>query len=210
MKIAILGATGTIGSRIAGEALTRGHQVTAVVRDAGKLVDRRLSAAIGDATNADSLARAVKGHDAVVSAIGPARGASPSVLGEATRALIDALGRAGVKRVLIVGGAGSLEVKPGLQLVDTPTFPAQWKPGALAHRDVLQMWRKNTALDWTYLSPAALIAPGPRTGRYRTGGDQLLVDAKGESRISAEDFAAALVDELEKPRNLRRRMTVAY
>jgi putative NADH-flavin reductase len=210
MKIAILGATGTIGSRIANEALSRGHRVTAVVRDAGKVVDRRLDPVIADATRPDLLARALEGHDAVVSAVGPAHGAPPSMLSEVAKALIEALPRAGVKRVIIVGGAGSLEVKPGLQLVDAPDFPAAWKGVANAHRDALQIWRESDSLDWTYFSPAAFIEPGKRTGRYRVGGDQLLTDAKGQSRISAEDFAVAVVDELEKPQKIRKRITAAY
>jgi putative NADH-flavin reductase len=210
MKIALLGATGMIGSRFANEALSRGHSVAAIVRDTSKLVDKRLVPKLADATNAATLARALPGHDAVVSALGPTGGEGASFIVQATRNLIDALPRTGVKRVLIVGGAGSLEVKPGVQLVDTPEFPAAWKPAALAAREALLLWRKNASLDWTYVSPAGLISPGPRTGRYRTGGDQLLTDAKGESRISAEDFAVALVDELEKAKHLRKRVTFAY
>ncbi|HLZ57791.1 MAG TPA: NAD(P)H-binding protein, partial [Ktedonosporobacter sp.] len=110
---------------------------------------------------------------------------------------------------IVVGGAGSLEVAPGLHLVDTPDFPAAWKPTALAHRDALEVYRKAN-LDWTYVSPAALIAPGERTGTYRTGTDKLLTDEKGESRISAEDYAIAILDEVEHPHFIRRRFTVAY
>jgi putative NADH-flavin reductase len=210
MKIAIIGATGTIGSRIAQEALARGHSVTAVARDPAKVKDGRVKAVRGDVTDPAGLAQALKGHDAVVSAVGPAHGGGPDLVVTAARALAQALPRAGVKRVIFVGGAGSLEVKPGLQVVDSPGFPEAWKPVALAHRDALNVWRNVKDLDWTYLSPAALIEPGKRTGKYRTGGDQLLTDAKGESRISAEDYAVAVLDELEKPRNVRRRMTVAY
>lgn len=210
MKIALIGATGTIGSRIANEALARGHQVTAIARDVSKLNDKRLRAVSADAADAQSLARAVERHDAVISAVGPSRDESTDIITTSARTLAEALPRAGVRRVLIVGGAGSLEVTPGLQLVDAPEFPAAWKPAALAAREALQLWRKNDALDWTYFSPAAFIEPGERTGRYRTGGDQLLVDEKGQSRISAEDFAAAILDELEKPRHVRKRLTVAY
>jgi hypothetical protein len=210
MKIALIGATGVIGRRIAQEALSRGHAVTAVVRDPGKLEikDAKLSSVKADALDAGSLAAAAAGHDAVVSSYGPGQ-APPSVYIEATKSIIEGVRRAGVKRLITVGGAGSLEVKPGLQLVDSPEFPAAWKGVALAHRDALGVLKKAD-LDWTCISPAAMIAPGERTGKYRTGIDQLLTNAKGESRISAEDYAVALLDELEMPHNVRRRMTVAY
>ena len=122
---------------------------------------------------------------------------------------MDGLAQARVDRLVVVGGAGSLEVAPGVQLVDTPEFPAAWKGIALAHRDALAVYR-GAALDWTYISPAALIGPGERTGQYRTGTDQLLTDKEGESRISVEDFAVAFVDEIENQRFARQRMTVAY
>jgi uncharacterized protein len=198
MKIALFGATGTIGSRIAKEATSRGHSITAISRK---------GAVRADAANADEVANAVRGHDAVVNATGPGRDEPTATLGAVARGLIDGLRKAGVKRLLTVGGAGSLEVAPGKRLVDTPQFPAAWKPVALAHAATLDDYRKSE-LDWTYLSPAAMIAPGERTGKYRTGLDKLLVDTKGESRISAEDFAIAVVDELEKNQNLRRRFTV--
>ena len=196
MRIALFGATGTVGSRIAKEAQSRGHSVTPIARSGA------------DARDAAAVAKAVAGHDAVVSAVGP-RG-SPDELSEAARGLIAGSRKAGVPRLLIVGGAGSLEVAPGKRLVDTPQFPAGWKPVALAHASALEVYRKERDLDWTYLSPAALLEPGPRTGRYRTGDDRLITDAKGDSRISTEDFAVALVDELEKPRHSRRRFTVAW
>lgn len=210
MKIALIGATGVIGRRIAQEALARGHEVRAVVRDPAKLdiKNAKLSSVKGDALDVESLAKAAAGSDAVVSAYGPGQGPAEAFVA-ATKSIIEGTRRAGVKRLIAVGGAGSLEVNPGLQLVDSPQFPAAWKPVALAHRDALVVLKKAD-LDWTCISPAAIIAPGERTGKYRTGTDQLLTDAKGESRISAEDYAAALLDELEKPHNVRRRMTVAY
>jgi putative NADH-flavin reductase len=210
MKIAVLGAAGMIGRRVAEEALARGHGVRAIVRDPARLTvsHERLAATKGEALDAASVAEGVRGADAVVSAYGPGR-AAPQSLVEAARSLVAGLGRAGVRRLVVVGGAGSLEVAPGVQLVDTPAFPAAWKPVALAHHEALALYRAAD-LDWTYVSPAALIAPGTRTGRYRTGTDQLLTDAEGESRISAEDFAVALLDEIERPRYLRRRMTAAY
>jgi hypothetical protein len=115
-----------------------------------------------------------------------------------------------VKRLLVVGGAGSLEIAPGLQVVDTPDFPPQWKESALGARDALELLKAEQGLDWTMLSPAALIEPGERTGRFRLGGDQLLVDGEGASRISLQDYAVAMIDELERPAHIGRRFTVAY
>ncbi len=213
MKIALFGASGTIGRRIAQEALARGHTVTAIVREPARmdLTHERLNVAQGDVRDADSVARLVAGYDVVVSAVGPARGSGepPQMLVEAARALVAGLPRAGVRRLVVVNGAGSLEVSPGVQLLDTPSFPPAWRPGALAHRDALEVYR-TADLDWTALSPANSIAPGQHTGRYRTGGDQLVANEQGESRISAEDYAVALIDEVETPRPLRQRFTAAY
>jgi putative NADH-flavin reductase len=214
MKIALFGANGTIGQRILREALDRGHEVTAIVRDPSRFdqASEKLSAVAGDIADPLSIASAVKGHDVVISAVGPKLPhGDPQILVEAARSLLEGVERAGVKRLLVVGGAGSLEAAPGVQVVDTPDFPAAWKPVALAHRDALDVYRNaQTDLDWTYVSPAALIQPGERTGKYRIGGDQLLVDEKGESHISAEDYAVALLDEVENPRHIRLRITVAY
>jgi len=215
MRIALFGARGTIGQRIAREAGRRGHGVTAVARDPARFVKPADSVDVvrGDVLDPASVAAVVRGHDAVISAVGPAHTADarPQMLVDAARSLIAALDRARVRRLLVVGGAGSLEVAPGVQLVDTPEFPAAWRPVALAARDALAIYRSAPAgLDWTYFSPAALIAPGERTGRYRIGMDRLLTDATGESRISTEDFAVAVLDELERPAHLRQRITVAY
>jgi len=208
MKIALFG-TGMIGSRIAREALSRGHQVTVVARTPGKVPkDLQVQEVQGDARDADSIARAVRGHDAVISAVGVGTGEQSGLL-EASKALLEGVKQAGVPRLLVVGGAGSLEVKPGVQLVDLPEFPAAYKAPALAHREVLGLVRQAD-LDWTYLSPAAVIAPGERTGKFRLGGEQLVADAKGESRISAEDYAVAMIDELERPRHIRQRFTLGY
>ncbi len=172
----------------------------------------KLQAVAGDVLDPASIVESVKEHDVAVSAIGPKLpDGDPQVVVNAARALLDGVARAGVKRLVVVGGTGSLEVAPGVLLVDTPQFPAAWKPGALAHREALEVYRSaETAVDWTYISPAALIEPGERTGQYRTGADQLLVNEKGESRISAEDYAVALLDEVENPRRVRQRFTVAY
>jgi putative NADH-flavin reductase len=212
VKIALFGAGGTIGQRIADEAVGRGHEVTGVVRDPSALTGRDgLIARTGDVLDPVSVATAVAGHDAVVSAVGPGQGADPGVIVGAARSLIQGLGRAGIRRLLVVGGAASLEVAPGVQLFDAPDFPEAWKPVAGAHREALDVYRTSAGdLDWTYISPAALIAPGERTGKFRIGGDQLLTGSDGQSRISAEDYAVALVDELEKPQHLQQRITVAY
>jgi len=216
MKIVLFGATGNVGRRVAAEALSRGHEVVGVVRDpaTGAASDARIRLVKGDATNADSVAELVRGADAVVSAISPrpnARGLAAPSLVQNARAIIAGLGRTGVKRVLFVGGAGSLEVAPGRQLVDEPGFPEVYKAEALEGREALEVWRaEGGGLDWSFLSPAAEIAPGERTGRYRTTGDQFLVDAAGRSFITFEDYAVAVLDELERPRHIRRRFGVAY
>jgi putative NADH-flavin reductase len=216
MKIVLFGATGNVGRRIAAEALRRGHQVVGVVRDPSAVQppDPRVSLVRGDATMAESIVAVTKGADAVVSAISPrpnARGlAAPSLTANA-RALIAGLRRAGVKRVLFVGGAGSLEVAPGKQLMDQPGFPEAYRAEAREGRDALNVWRaEGKELEWTYLSPAAEIGPGERTGKYRTTGDAFLTDAGGKSFISYDDYAVAVLDELEKPAHVGRRFGVAY
>jgi hypothetical protein len=216
MHIALFGAGGQIARRIAREALDRGHQVTAIVRDPATFqkYDDRLEVAQGDATDAASVARAAKGADAIVNAISPRpspSGRPASSLVDGARAVITGAKRAGIERLLAVGGASSLEVAPGVRLYDTPEFPEAYKAEAREGIDSLDVYRNESGdLDWTFISPAAEIGPGERTGKYRTGGDQLLADKDGKSFISYEDYAAALVDELERGRNLRRRMTVAY
>jgi len=164
---------------------------------------------IAEVTNPTSVTEAVRGADAVVSAIGPGPGEDASVILGAAQGLLKGLRSSGVSRLVVVGGAGTLEVGPGVQLVDTPEFLASWKPVANAHRAALELFRAEPELEWTVVSPAAMIEPGVRTGHYRAGGDQLLVDAKGVSRISAEDYAVAIADEVETPRHIRRRFTVA-
>jgi hypothetical protein len=211
MKIALIGATGMIGQRILAEALRRGHEVTAIVRDPSRVAEAPgVHAVAADVTDPATVARVVAGADAVVNAQGPGHDAPESVI-TVTRALIAGLRQAGVKRLLVVGGAGSLEVAHGVQLIDTPEFPTAWKGVAQAHRDALEVYRAEAGdLDWSYLSPAALIQPGERTGKFRVGGDQLLTDAEGKSRIAAEDYAIAMLDELENPQHVRKRFTVGY
>jgi putative NADH-flavin reductase len=216
MKIVVFGATGNVGRRIVAEALRRGNEVAGVVRDPGAVQapDPRVKLLEGDATKASSVAALVRGADAVVSAISPrpnARGLPAPSLAENSRALIAGLRTAGVKRVLYVGGASSLEVAPGKALADQPDFPEMYKAEAREGREALAIWRGEArGLDWTYLSPAAEIGPGERTGKYRTAGDQLLVDATGKSFITFEDYAVAVLDELERPKHVAQRFGVAY
>jgi putative NADH-flavin reductase len=216
MHIALFGAGGQIARRIAREALDRGHQVTAVVRDPASFqkYDDRLEVVRGDATDAASVARAAKGAGAIINAISPRpspSGRPASSLVDGARAVIAGARQAGIERLIAVGGASSLEVAPGVRLFDAPGFPEVYKAEAREGIDSLDVYRNESGdLDWTFISPAAEVGPGERTGKYRTGGDQLLADKEGRSFISYEDYAVALVDELERGRNLRKRMSVAY
>ncbi|WP_375396627.1 NAD(P)-dependent oxidoreductase [uncultured Sphingomonas sp.] len=207
MKIALIGATGFVGSGILSEALDRGHDVTAIERNPDKLpTHRRLKGVKADVADRAELASLVAGHDVVISAFNPGKDAS----GTGTRSIIDAVKQAGVARLVVVGGAGSLEVAPGQRLVDQPEFPAEWKDGSLKTAAFLEDLRGETELNWTFLCPAAMIAPGERTGTYRVGGDQLLTGDDGQSRISIPDYAVAMLDEVETPQHPRQRFSVAY
>lgn len=203
MKIALIGATGFIGQHLLTEALARKHQVTALVRNPAKLTAATgLTSKALDVHNAAQVTAALAGYDAAIISLHHD--------GLDLQALIEAVKDSGVPRLLVVGGAGSLEVAPGVQLVDTPKFPAEWKAVALAARDFLNLLRAEKTLDWTYLSPSAFIEPGERTGKFRLGNEQLLVNEQGESRISNQDFAVALIDELENPAHSQQRFTVGY
>ena len=211
LKIALFGATGMIGSRIAAEAARRGHQVTALARNPARVPAdvANLKAAQADVMDAASVTAAARGHDLLASAYAPPMD-DVALISKATRALVDGTRAAGIKRLVVVGGAGSLEVAPGKQLVDTDGFPEAYKAIALAHRDVLPILRAAADLDWTFFAPAAVIAPGERKGTFRTGAGSLIVDAQGNSSISAEDYAIAFVDELEQGRFVHQIATVAY
>lgn len=212
MNIALIGASGFIGSALRKEALARGHTVTALVSNPA-----RLEAAAGltvvktDVLDTAALAQALAGHDMVISAFsGHAHADVRGYYMNGIRSIIAAVKQAKLPRLLVVGGAGSLEVAPGKQLVDSPGFPAEWKGTAEGARDALNLLRTETALDWTMLSPSAHIHPGERTGKFRLGTDQLLVDAEGNSHVSLEDYAVAMLDEAEKPQHRRSRFTVGY
>lgn len=212
MNIAVFGATGRIGSRIVLEALNRGHNVTAAVRHPENYTEKHpnLQVAKSDIFDSQDVESAVFDHDAVVSAYSNTKGAQPSTIAEVAVPLINGLKQAHVKRLLVVGGAGSLEVAPGIQLVDTPSFPPEYKETGLAHRDALKAYQQEKELDWTYLSPSAEITPGERTGKFRIGTTQLLVDSNGKSHISMEDYAVAVINELENPQFIRKQFTVGY
>ncbi|SDH76354.1 NAD(P)-dependent oxidoreductase [Bosea robiniae] len=202
-KVALIGASGFIGSRLLAELSARGHAVTAVVRNPEKVASLPgVTIVKGDVFDKDGLAKLLAGHDAVISAV-HFSASDPQILLASVR-------QSGVKRYLVVGGAGSLEVAPGVKLFDTPEFPAIYLDEARKGGVFLDLLKQDQDLDWTFLSPSALIQPGERTGQFRLGTDQLLVDNKGNSSISAEDYAIALVDELEKPAHSRRRFTVGY
>ena len=203
MKIALIGIGGRVGSRLAAELVRRGHVVTGIERSPGKIGARPgVTVMQGDARQASTLAPLLAEHDVVVSA---SRFQSSDA-----KALLAAVKKAGVKRLLVVGGAGSLEAAPGKALMDTPGFPEAHKAEARAGGEFLTALRAERDVDWAFLSPSAEFAPGERTGTFRLGEDQLLVDAKGQSWISMEDFAIAFVDELEHPRHSRQRFTVGY
>lgn len=213
MHIALIGATGFVGRAVLEELLSRGHQVRALQRNTASLEARPgLSIQAADALAPQGLAGAFDGVDAVVSAFN-AGWANPNLYDDFLRgseAIVDAARAAGV-RLLVVGGAGSLYVAPGQQLVDSPDFPAQWKPGALAARELLRRLQADaSALDWSFVSPPIHLEPGVRTGHYRVGQDAPVFDAAGHCRLSVADLAVAIVDEIERPAHPRRRFTAAY
>lgn len=212
MKIAIIGATGYVGSALLKEAAARGHHVTALVSSPDKVpaMDKVVAVQV-DVLAQDDLLGKLQGHDAIISAF--SGHAQADVLGyyvSGIQSIIAASKGAQVSRLLVVGGAGGLEVAPGVQLIDTPEFPAQWKATAEGARQALKLLRSEQELDWTVLAPSAHLEPGERTGKFRIGKNDLLVDAASESHISLEDYAVAMIDELEQPAHARSRFTVGY
>lgn len=212
MKIALIGASGYVGSALLTEALSRGHSITALVTHPDKLPARKgLTVVQADALNAESLSGQLRGHDAVLSAF--SGHVNDNVLDyylKGFKAIVAATKQAAVPRLLMVGGAGSLFVAPGVQLLDTPQFPAQWRATAEGARQALRLLQDEPTLDWTMLSPSAHLEPGERSAKFRLGSDDLLLDANGESRISLADYAVAMIDELERPAHHRQRFTVGY
>lgn len=212
MRITVFGGAGSVGSRVVTEALSRGHAVVAVTRNAASLaaLAAGAEARVGDAGKIDDVIRLSRGQDLVISATRPVPGQEAELVAT-TETLLAGLAETGV-RLLLVGGAASLAVPGagGATVIDDPDFPAEIRALALACARQLEACRAAPVVDWTYLSPPALLQPGTRTGRYRLGADELLVDAAGHSAISMEDLAVALLDEAERPAHRRRRFTVAY
>ena len=214
MKVAIIGATGFVGTALTQEALRRGHTVTGIARHPEKstVKDPHLTVVTGDILDHQAVSSLVKGHDAVLSAYN-AGWANPRLYEDfiqGSEAIQEGARHAGVRRLLVVGGAGSLEITPGVQLVDTPSFPPEWKTGALAARDYLTALRGERDLEWTFLSPPIHLVPGERKGSYRTAKDNPVFNEAGESTISVQDLAVALLDALDKGLHVRERFTVGY
>ena len=214
-KIVIIGATGYVGSAILKEALGRGHQVKAIVRDPSKLtlIHPHLKVVGGSVTDTDFLSRELAKSDAVISAFNPGW-SNPNIYEETLEgygSILCAVRNSGVHRFLMVGGAGSLLVAPGRQLMDEPDVPKKLLPGirgmAKVYTDLLL---PEKSVDWVFLSPAANMAPGERTGKFRLGKDELIVDESGDSNISVEDFAVAMIDELEQEMHHQVRFTLGY
>jgi putative NADH-flavin reductase len=213
MKITVFGAAGNVGTRVINEALSRGHEVTAVVRSASRInqLNPLVKAVLGDASKVEDVVRLSEGQDLLVSATRPAKG-SESDLIAITKSLLAGLAQTGV-RLLLVGGAASLTVpnSNGTLVVNDPNFVGPgWLDIALACLEQYKVCAADNQVDWSYLSPPALILPGQRTAKFRLGNDELILDQQGKSTISLEDFAVALIDEAEQPKQQRRRFTVAY
>ena len=216
MKIALIGATGFVGSAILKEALERGHEVTAIARNPEKIkAQNNLTIVKSDVMDSDGLSKILKGNDVVISAYN-AGWTNPDLYNDflkGSRSIQEAVKKSGVKRLIVNGGAGSLFISLGVQVIDTPEFPEVFKPGAGAARDYLNELKKEDQLDWTFVSPAIEMNPGTpheRRGSYRTGVDNPVFDANNRSTISVEDLAVAIVDEAEHPKHIRVRFTVGY
>src|SRR5271156_4719644 len=202
MKIALIGASGNVGSRIAADLSSRGHQITAIARNPGKIAALPgIRPTAVDIADTESLATILKGHAAVISSV-HFTASDPDQLIRTVKA-------SGVPRYLVVGGAGSLQVAPGKLLVDSPDFPKEYEKETRAGVAFLDRLRAEKHLNWTFLSPSYLFTAGERTGNFRLGKDSLLTNGKGSS-ISFEDYAIALADEVEKPKHPRQRFTVGY
>ncbi|MCW7469325.1 NAD(P)-dependent oxidoreductase [Leptospira kanakyensis] len=215
MKITLIGATGFIGSKTLEETLNKGYQVTAVLRDPSKLKleNPNLTKIQGDIFDTDGLSKIISGSDAVLDSYNPGW-TDPNIrenMINGSLSILNATKKAGVKRIIVMGGAGSLEVQPGVQLIDTPEFPKEYFAGADGARQILNHLRSEKELDWTFLSPSAIIEPeGSKTGNYRVSKESLLVDTNGHSHISLADLVKAFVDELEEKKHVKQRFTVGY
>ena len=216
MSIVVFGASGNIGSNIRKEALARGLRVTAVTHTSPLEPEPNLVSLTADIANVEDVAKIVAGHEAVISAYSPGLGKysaeeAAELIRRAHDSLLEGVRLGGVRRLILVGGVGSLEASPGVDVVDSDFYPADHKAHTLRNREILRSLKRGEYdLDWTYVSPPLEIKAGPRTGQFRLGEDQLLRDTDGNSRISEADFAIAILDELEQGRFVRRRFTAAY
>jgi len=214
-EIVLIGASGFVGSAILNEALDRGYKVTAVVRHPEKItaVSKNLVIKQGDVSFIETVAEVSKGADTVISAYNPGW-KNPKIAEETTKvykAILNGVKQAGVKRLLVVGGAGSLFISPGKRIMDAGSIPESYLPAvrALAEVYLIDLMAEKS-IDWVFFSPAGILEPGLRTGKFRLGKDDLIVNEKGESKISVQDYAVAMIDELEKPAHHRERFTIGY
>ncbi|PMK04954.1 NAD(P)-dependent oxidoreductase [Vibrio sp. 10N.261.55.A7] len=212
MKVAVLGASGWIGSHVANEAKSRGHQVSALVRDPSKIDDPDVNVFTVDLNkNINDLVSALTDVDVLIASVGGRAAGNHEIVKNTAETLLEVLPKTKVERLLWVGGAGSLEVAPGVKLVTVPEFPEEYKAEALAQGEALEVFKQSDSpLNWTFVSPAAEIFPGEKLGRYRVGQDELISDDSGASRISVSDYAVAMIDELESANNVKKRIGVAY
>jgi putative NADH-flavin reductase len=208
MNVVLYGATGNAGRRIQKELLDRNHTVVAVTRTPESNPPIGVTPVRDDLSSVENIAKVITGADAVISAYAPPQTDTDQIIG-ATARLTEAVAKSGVPRLIIVGGAGSLFVAPGVTLLDSGHLPPEWVPIVKSHAAVLEAIKKSS-IDWTYFSPAAYFEPGERTGIFRLGKDDLITNEKSDSRISMEDYAIALVDELEKPQHSKQRFTIGY
>ena len=215
MKVAIIGASGFVGSNLVKEATNRGLEVTAIARNVEKINAENINKVAVDVNQVNELSEALKGHDVVISAFN-AGWTNPNLYNDfikGSESIQQAVKQAGVQRMIVVGGAGSLYANENEQLVDSPDFPADIKPGATAARDYLNILKEEKELDWVFFSPAIEMHPGVtigRTGKYRLGKDQPVFDENMVSKLSPEDVAVVLIDEIEKPKHHKERFTAAY
>ena len=211
-KIAIIGASGYVGTALLNEAVKRGHQLSALVRHPEKITaNANVTAVKADVLDTDGLAALLKDHDLVISAYNPGWQEADirNIHIKGSKSITEAVKKAGIKRLIAVGGAGSLEIN-GAQLVDSPEFPAEYKEGALGARQALNDLKTENELDWSFVSPAILLVPGEATGTFRLGTDSPIFDDNGESKITVSDLAVAILDEAEQGKHIRQRFTAAY
>lgn len=210
MNVVVYGATGNSGSEIVKELVRRGHKVTGVARKVESLKDHPgVTAKTDDLSNVDKIAEVIKGADVVVSAYQPPADNTDALI-DVTKREIEAVEKAGVPRLIVVGGAGQLEVAPGVTLIKSGYLPAEYIPIAQSHEKAAEVLKSSSGVNWTYIAPAAYFVPGERTGKYRTGTNNLVSDEQGESRISFADYAIALVDEIETPKHQHALFSVGY